>query len=202
MAVMSLSRQPKMLFYNANNACCNCKHGSFGSEWQYAHSCTHSLTHMLTAPPTVSHSFLIGSFPCYIACWLILLRASCDFLKQDAWVLIAPLADALSPKGYAQHASEIAITPVPVSYAKTCHLKRDATPPTQPAKGSQGHASTQSVKLTDKGRGRGGGMVRGGGRGRGRDKHRTQTGNHHVGSMVQGKFVAEGVSHCVLRLHM
>jgi len=123
---------------------------------------THARTCLLICSQHPPLSFLIGSFPCYIACWLILLRASCDFLKQDAWVLIAPLADALSPKGYAQHASEIAITPVPVPYAKACHLKRDAAPPTQPAKGSQGHASTQSVKLTDKGRGRGGGMGRGG----------------------------------------
>ncbi len=185
---------------------------AFGSEWQYALSCTHLLTHVVITSPTVCHSFLVGSSACYIACWLILLRASSDFLTQDAWILVAPLADALSPKPSAEHATEVTTTPVPVPYAKTCRPKRDATPASQPAKGSQGHDSTQSaVKLTDKGRGRGGGMGRGRGRdrgrggGRGRGKHRAQTGNLQetdAGSMIQGKSVAGRVSHCVLRLHI
>ena len=128
------------------------------------------------------------------------------FSTQDAWILVAPLADALSPKPSAEHAREIATAPVPVPNARTCRPKRDATPPAQLAKGSQGLDSTQSVvQLTDNGRGRGGGMGRGRGgdrgrgRGRSRGKHRPQTGNQQeagVGSMVQGKSLAGHVSHC------
>ncbi len=132
-----------------------------------------------------------------------MLRAFSDFFTQDAWILVTPLADALSPKPSAEHAREIATTPVPVPYAKTCPPKRAATPPTQPAKGSQGHDSSQSViKLTDKrgggkGRGRGRDRGKGRGRGRGRGKHRAQTGYHqetHVGSMAQGESAAERVT--------
>ena len=122
------------------------------------------------------------------------------FSIQDAWILVAPLADALSPKPSAEHAREIATAPVPVPNAKTCRPKRGATPATKLAEGSHGHDSTQSVvQRTDKGRGRGGGMGRGRGRGRSRGKHRAQTGNHQeagVGSMIQGKSLAGRVSHC------
>ena len=133
-----------------------------------------------------------------------MLRASSDCFTQDAWILVASLANALSPKLSAEHARVIGTSPASLSYRKTCHPKRDATPPTQPAKGSQGHASTQRVvKVTDKGRGRGGGRGRGSGRGsgrgRGRGKHRAQTGNHQeaeVCSMIQGKSAAEYVTLC------
>ncbi|DBA70744.1 TPA: hypothetical protein ACH3X2_011643, partial [Trebouxia sp. C0005] len=122
---------------------------------------------------------------------------------EDAWLLVAPLANALSPKPSAEHAREIATTPVLLSYAKTCHPKRDTTPPTQPAKRCQRHGSTQSaVELTDKGRGRGrnSGMGRGRSRDRGRGggrgscKHRAQTGNLQetdAGSMIQDASAAE-----------
>ncbi|DBB05758.1 TPA: hypothetical protein ACH3X1_012356 [Trebouxia sp. C0004] len=115
---------------------------------------------------------------------------------EDVWILVAPLADGLSPKPCAEHAREIATKPAPDAYAQTCRLKRDATHPTQLAKGSRGHDSTQSfVKLTDKDRGRGGSMGRGRGRdrgrgrGRGRGKYRSQTGNNQEtdgGNMTQG----------------
>jgi len=217
MAVMSPSRHLKTLACNAINACCNSKHVSFWVRVAIRSLKYALLTHVVTAPPTVCHSFIISSFlmslpACYIACWLILLTASSDFFTQDAWILVVPLATALSPKPSAEHATEVATTPVPVPYAKTCPPKKVATPPTQPAKGSQGHDSTQSaVKVTHKGKGRGGGMGRGTGRGRGRGrgrvrgKHRAQTGNHQeidAGSMIQGKSAAVHVSHCVLTLHM
>lgn len=200
------SRHPKTLACNANTACCNCKHVGFWFRvaicslmYALACSCGYSIPHCLS---------LVGSSACYITCWLILLRASSEIFTQDAWILVAPLANALSPKLCTEHARESATMPVSVPYAKTCHPKRVATPPTQPAKGSQGHDSTQSVvKLTDKGRGRGGGRGRGKGRdrgrgrGRGRGKYRAQTGNNQeaeVCSMIQGKSAAKHVSHCAL----
>lgn len=113
--------------------------------------------------------------------------------SQDAWVLVVPRENALSPESHAEPLQEMPTTPASSQLPNTCKAMQAPTPPSACLVASKGRAGSQGTGKST-GRtvgGRGGGRARGRGRGSQkskdlsvRDQRQSATGRSLLGTSL------------------